>query len=238
MGVVITSTAFSDEYIPGSTPNFNVNVSDVITTTINLYVENTIDAGTSSSYSITVTNTKDAGINGAGFDGNSGHVVFILNDDFSTGVDESLFIDLLDKEVTSANFNTNYTGTVLSVGTLGFDAVVNASSEFSNRKYIVISDIDLSSGKKSKGDGVVYFSGNIESASIDYALVEGGNSSPFFPALDIFNSTPANFSTPTNILDASDTVTVHNIPFRFDGAYKTGSLTIQGKGNNNVRQYI
>jgi len=213
MATVITSTTFADEFNTGTSTNLNANVSDVITTTINLYEETTIDAGRDSSYNITMSNTFADGINGIGFNGSLGHILLTLDSSFSSDIDDSILIGLEGREVTTSGFATNYTGLVVAVGI----------SPFAD-KYIVLENVNLAQGVDASAIGVFYFSGNVEAIDFEYVLNDSGNRS----SID-GNGYPV-FSTPTNILDASDTGTIHSIPTKYNGAFNTGSLTVQGKG--------
>jgi len=201
MATVITSTTFADEFNAGTSTNLNANVSDVITTTINLYEETTFDAGRDASYNMTMTNTATFG--------NVGNIVLTFNSDFGGVIDDRTLNNLVGREVTTLNFiNANYTSIVKSVGS----------------SSMVLEATNVASAPETSAIGVVYFSGNVEAIDFEYLFSEGGSS----PSID-GNGYPV-FSTPTNILDASDTGTIHDIPAKYNGAFNTGSLTVQGKG--------
>jgi len=219
-----TSTTYSDEFITGTTNELNINVSDVLIATHNIYFENSIDAGQKSRYNIRMTTADRLGaftLSGvSGYDGNANNVVLILNETFSDIIPFSQLNELVGREITTLNFQTNFTANVIGV-----------KVKDSINGHIIILDYTSFLGDSRKNDGVVYVSGLIESCSIDYSLTGGNNLSDYSPALKIRSDgrSNANFYTPIKSLDASS-ATIVDIPFKYKGAYQTGGLTIQGKG--------
>jgi len=218
MPITVTSTTYSDEFNAGTSTSLNANVSDKIIATHNVYYDNTLDASTNASYQLTIGNTDSLGISSPNFDSSQGYVAFLLSSAFTLAVDIAQIEEMRGKEVTSVGFPTNFTGEVLDVNSLGGDY------------WIVINDT-TSTSTQTRSNAVLYVSSVVESAEFQYAMFGNTSGTSYTPALPINNSNQAPIlSTDTITLDASDTVTVNTIPFKFDGSYQTGSLTVRGTG--------
>ena len=72
--------------------------------------------------------------------------------------------------------------------------------------------------------------------NLDYRVSGTQNDADYVPPIEINDNQPANFKTTDSPLDSTDTVTVNTIPFTYNGAYKTGSLTVRGLGNGTYSQ--
>ena len=218
MPITVTSTTYSDEFNTGTSTSLNANVSDKIIATHNVYYDNTLDASLDASYQLTIGNTNNLGISSPNFDSSQGYVVFLLSSAFTLAVDIAQIEEMRGKEVTSVGFPANFTGEVLDVNSFGGDY------------FIVINDT-TSTSTQTRSNAVLYVSSVVESAEFQYAMFGNTSGTSYVPSLIINNSNQAPiFSTDTITLDASDTVTVNTIPFKFNGAYQTGSLTVRGTG--------
>jgi hypothetical protein len=134
--------------------------------------------------------------------------------------------ELLGNEITTTGFSTNYTGNVIAI----FQNVEGTNTA-------LVLDTTGTENDPFVNNATIYYSGTIESIRFGYRF-NGATGNVPSPALIIQNSSTqeAEFANTSNVLDASDTVTVNTIPFKYDGAYQTGSLTVQGQGLTTTRQ--
>ena len=209
MPIFVTNTAFEDEFISGTTDVLNALVGDKITATIDLYYENVYNAGTlGSSFSLTPTST------------------IALWLPFGTGSKQVFEID-----AGAANFSPNelvghqITVTDFNNGSLNTTYIVD--SIFSSR-YIVTTTPHISSTSGGKNKATLYLSSDIENVSIKSAVFNASGSS-FTSPLKIANSSSLGIvnEISNDSLDASN-VTPVNVPYKYDGAHQTGSITIAG----------
>jgi hypothetical protein len=220
MPVNIISTTYSDEFNTGTSLNLNANVSDVITATHNVYFENTVDAEADASYRIDtyLTDNMPPQLQFTGYDSSQGYDIMIFNASLSLAIPDEQITELVGKTITTLGFaGVNVTATVLAV----------EIDTGQGHKVVLDSTTGLGNGNK----GIFYVDELIESCSIDFAFFGNSNNNTYTPALELDEGIGVrpNFSTLTSVLDANS-ATVINIPFKTNGAYQTGSLTIQGKG--------
>ena len=223
MPIQITSTTYSDEFNTGTTSNLDAVAGDAITVTTNLYYENIIDANINSQDVLIVGNGSVFGYSVPSK--YSGNIIVVLNDTLQSSIGATNINELRGLEVTTVGFSTNYTGDVIRVisGVLTLGGNIGVG---------LVLDVAGTHSQESQQTGIVYASSGVFSSSVDFAYFGNANGSTFAPILPLdggVNVSP-NFSTLTNVLDASDTVTINTIPFKYDGAHQSGSLTIQGKG--------
>lgn len=220
MPISVTSSTYSDEFItsPASTTDLNALVGDIITATHNVFYENIVDAGASGSYKLSVADGSNVLPSiPAQYDSN---ICVILNDALKSFTGNTRLQEFFGNEVTTTNFSTNYTGNVI--------AILNSGS---NR--VLVLDTTGSQSLDQENNATVYYSGTIGSCSIDYQFNEQQNIS--IPALKLAGGQNANFSTTSNTLDAGS-ASVITVPFKYQGAYQTGSLTISGVAQTTTRQ--
>lgn len=213
----IDTIAFSDGWNTGTASGLNANAGDIITATIDVTFQELFDAddvryGGGSSSSL------------VGFDF-SGNQAFELIGASSL---ESIFPTLYsgDNSTQLIQFTTDLGG-----GTTTFTlspSTVNIQGIFANP--VIICNEAYSIGTTS-ATSKIWINESITTCNLDYRLSSTNNSSDYRPTIELSNSSLVpNFSTTSTVLDANDTVTVNTIPFKYNGNYQTGGLTIRGTG--------
>ena len=232
MPITVLSKTFSDEFNTGTTTELvDSNVGDEWTATINIEYSNIIDA------------SNILGLNNGDFkweaytSGNiartaSGFQVFEPNQKLASFYTNE-FAEMRNGAFAGASFDVSgFSGAI--DGTYTIKEIVKGIN--SSGKVAIICNESFVA-KKTAGSGRFAITEPLTAASIDYRATGTLTDSDYTPTIEINSSQSANFATETTTLDASS-VSVITIPFKYNGAYQTGGLTIAGVSfTNDVQKF-
>lgn len=230
----IDSITFADEFNTGTTTNFtNGCLSDEWTATIGIEYKNILDANESASASFEATGTVAEGV--VGYD-TVDLQCFVLNVGMTQGLNFSSWQEY------QSNAGGGFSGVEITVrnlaGTsLGVFTVKALSYSFGNTLIIVCDEPTSLTGYFN--DARIVVTEVLTTANLDYKMNGAGNNGNYTPTIEFNGSLPANFSSnaATTALDATDPTAIP-LPFKYDGAYQTGGLTIAGVSfTNDVQKF-
>ena len=221
MPIEVLSKTFSDEFNTGTTTDLvNSNVSDIWTATVNIQYSNIIDAGVGEKNAEFVWKAySSADIARTIY---SGKQVFEPN---------QALLDFYKPNISELRKGF-FIGATFDV--TGFSVAINGTyiikdiikGIHSTGKSAIVCE-EVFAGKKSAGSGRFAVTEALTSGSIDYRASGTTSDADYSPTIEINGLQPSNYSSATAALDASS-ATVVTIPFSYNGAYQTGSLTISG----------
>jgi hypothetical protein len=217
MPIVVSNTTFADEFSTGTASELNCLLGDVITATHTVYYENSFDASLDASWSIEPKNDNDSDVLGAQGSGRQCFNIVGVSNIFS--LEECIGQEITVSGFNNASLNTTYT-------------VV----EIAANNVLVTSTSHISSSSGGKGSAVLSVTSDIVDVTLITSIFNNSGNTVSSP-IKIGGGSNEGVSneTTTSPLDAGS-ASVITIPYKYDGAYQTGSLTIAGVSKTATRQ--